>query len=263
MDQRKVKLNSKLKKKAELASLFKVTQAKVPIGTDPKSVLCEFFKQGLCTKGDKCKFSHDLNVARKGEKIDMFTDRRFTTEDNEDVTMENWTQEKLQQVVYEKHASEGALKGRQAITCKYFIEAVESKKYGWFWECPNGGNKCPYKHALPPDYVLKSEKKKLADEEEDEKIPLEEIIEDERRKLTTRTPLTKEIFLAWKAKREKTKNEEKEKANEKRRADIRSGKAQMSGIEIFKQNPELFVDDDEAAGAEDFQTEYKVYNNKF
>jgi len=89
------------------------------------------------------------------------------------------------------------------------------------------------------------------------KIPLEEIIEDERRKLTTRTPLTKEIFLAWKAKREKTKNEEKEKANEKRRADIRSGKAQMSGIEIFKQNPELFVDDDEAAGAEDFQTEYK------
>jgi len=31
----------------------------------------------------------------------------------------------------------------------------------------------------------------------------------------------------------------------------------MSGIEIFKQNPELFVDDDEAAGAEDFQTEYK------
>jgi len=31
----------------------------------------------------------------------------------------------------------------------------------------------------------------------------------------------------------------------------------LSGIEIFKQNPELFVDDDEAAGAEELQTEYK------
>jgi len=43
----------------------------------------------------------------------------------------------------------------------------------------------------------------------------------------------------------------------KRKADIKSGKVQLSGIEIFKQNPELFVDDDEAAGAEELQTEYK------
>lgn len=45
-------------------------------GVDPKSILCEFFKAGQCVKGFKCKFSHDLNVQRKGEKIDIFSDKR-------------------------------------------------------------------------------------------------------------------------------------------------------------------------------------------
>jgi len=72
LELKKSKAEQEAEKKAELASLFKVTQAKVPVGADPKSILCEFFKQGLCTKGDKCKFSHDLNVARKSEKIDFF-----------------------------------------------------------------------------------------------------------------------------------------------------------------------------------------------
>lgn len=46
------------------------------IGVDPKSILCEFYKAGQCTKGFKCKFSHDLNVQRKGEKIDIYSDKR-------------------------------------------------------------------------------------------------------------------------------------------------------------------------------------------
>ena len=45
-------------------------------GVDPKSILCEFFKVGQCQKGFKCKFSHDLNVQRKGEKIDIYSDKR-------------------------------------------------------------------------------------------------------------------------------------------------------------------------------------------
>ena len=54
------------------------------LGVDPKSVVCAFFKQGLCTKGDKCKFSHDLNVGRKGEKRSIYTDKR------EDGTSHSW-----------------------------------------------------------------------------------------------------------------------------------------------------------------------------
>lgn len=45
-------------------------------GVDPKSILCEHFKVGQCAKGFKCKFSHDLNVQRKGEKIDIYSDTR-------------------------------------------------------------------------------------------------------------------------------------------------------------------------------------------
>jgi len=45
-------------------------------GVDPKSILCEFFKAGQCQKGFKCKFSHDLNIQRKGEKIDIYSDKR-------------------------------------------------------------------------------------------------------------------------------------------------------------------------------------------
>ena len=40
-----------------------------PPGVDPKSVVCEFFRAGQCTKGFKCKYSHDLNVERKVAKI--------------------------------------------------------------------------------------------------------------------------------------------------------------------------------------------------
>ncbi len=46
-------------------------------GVDPKSVLCAFFKQGNCGKGAKCKFSHDLNIARKAEKRNIYeTDKK-------------------------------------------------------------------------------------------------------------------------------------------------------------------------------------------
>lgn len=62
--------------------------------------------------------------------------------------------------------------------CKYFLDAIENNKYGWFWVCPGGGDNCMYRHALPPGFVLKKDKKK---EEKDEEISLEELIENEVR----------------------------------------------------------------------------------
>lgn len=62
--------------------------------------------------------------------------------------------------------------------CKYFLEAIENNKYGWFWVCPSGGDTCMYRHALPPGFVLKKDKKK---EEKEEEISLEELIEKEVR----------------------------------------------------------------------------------
>jgi hypothetical protein len=61
----------------ELAALFAtaIKQPKVPPGVDPKSIVCEYFRAGQCTKGFKCKYSHDLNVERKGGKMDLFSDK--------------------------------------------------------------------------------------------------------------------------------------------------------------------------------------------
>ena len=63
--------------------------------------------------------------------------------------------------------------------CKFFIQAIEECKYGWFWVCPNGGDKCMYRHALPVGFVLKSQKKKQDEQQEEQKITIEELIEQE------------------------------------------------------------------------------------
>ena len=63
-----------------MQALFKPVQQtqKISAGADPKSVLCLFFKQGACSKGDKCKFSHDLSLENKTEKRSMYVDSRDT-----------------------------------------------------------------------------------------------------------------------------------------------------------------------------------------
>lgn len=70
--------------------------------------------------------------------------------------------------------------------CKYFLDAVENSKYGWFWECPNG-EACHYRHALPPGFMLKKDKKK---EDKGEEISLEDLIERE-----VRIRLIQEFFI--------------------------------------------------------------------
>ena len=56
-----------------------------------------------------------------------------------------------------------------------------NSRFGWFWECPNGGEKCQYRHALPAGFVLKSQRKALEDAEKANTISLEEFLEVEVR----------------------------------------------------------------------------------
>lgn len=67
---------------------------------------------------------------------------------DEDDNMDEWDQEELEKVVKQKHGAEAS--NKTDIICKFFLEAVEKKQYGWFWQCPNGGKDCKYRHALPP-----------------------------------------------------------------------------------------------------------------
>ncbi|KAH8899605.1 hypothetical protein GQ53DRAFT_317978 [Thozetella sp. PMI_491] len=178
---------------------------KVPFGVDPKTVVCIFFKKGNCEKGKKCKFSHDLEMERKTEKRSLYQDTRKEEEETKKAeTSADWDEEKLRSVVLSK-------KGNQVTTtdkvCKFFIEAIEDGKYGWFWICPNGGDKCKYKHALPPGFVLKTKEQRAAEKALLDKSPLktltlEEFLESERHKLTgTLTPVTPESFAKWKKER--------------------------------------------------------------
>jgi hypothetical protein len=272
-EERKKRLEQKKKeeekRKTELKEIFKPVQIqqKVPFGVDPKTILCAYFKAGTCQKGNRCKFSHDLNIERKAEKIDLYTDYRSNTgkkkknnNNNDDETMENWDQSKLESVIDKKFGKDNSQKPTE-IVCKYFLEAIETKKYGFFWECPNGGSKCKYRHCLPPGYVLKKketeeERRAREEAEKENQITLEEFLETERHKLGPNlTPITYESFNKWKAERKQQKEkEEQEKAKakadayQKYKAGMKSGMG-FSGRELFDFNPELanpYDDDDDA-----------------
>lgn len=244
------KKGDKKKELDELNELFKpvVAAQKVSKGVDPKSVLCAFYKQGQCTKGDKCKFSHDLSMERKCEKRNMYVDER--DDELEKDTMENWDEKKLEEVVNKKHGEAEKKKAKTQtqtqIVCKYFLDAIENNKYGWFWVCPNGDS-CMYRHALPPGFVLKKDKKK--EEKEEEKISLEELIENERAALGPNvTRITLETFLAWKKRKRQEKVDKAREEMEKKKADFKAGKSLVvSGREVFEFRPELVDDDDDEA----------------
>ncbi|KAI7808415.1 zinc finger CCCH domain-containing protein 15 [Triplophysa rosa] len=241
------KKEDKKKELNELNELFKpvVAAQKVSKGVDPKSVLCAFFKQGQCTKGDKCKFSHDLSLERKGEKKSVYVDCR--DDDLEKDTMENWDEKKLEEVVNKKHGEADKKKAKTQIVCKHFLDAIEINKYGWFWVCPGGGDNCMYRHALPVGFVLKKDKKK--EEKTEEEISLEDLIETERAALGPNvTRITLETFLAWKKRKRQEKQAQAEEDMERKKADFKAGKAfGVSGREVFEFRPELVDDDDEEA----------------
>ncbi|KAI8903301.1 hypothetical protein EDD86DRAFT_215066 [Gorgonomyces haynaldii] len=243
-------------RKKEMQELFKqaIVQPKVPFGVDPKTVMCAFFKAGQCQKGAKCKYSHDLNVERKSAKANIYQDMR-----EEEKTMENWDQDKLEKAVAEKDVGRENLNKQTDIVCKYFIEAIETRKYGWFWECPNGGKECKYRHALPPGFVLKKketeeEKRARLEEEKENALTIEDFLEVERHKLgADTTPVTAESFAKWKAERKarEAKEEEdllKKKADEfkKMKAGMKSGMV-FSGKDLFDFNPDWAAQGDEGA----------------
>ncbi|CAG5122241.1 unnamed protein product [Candidula unifasciata] len=235
------KKDEKKKLQEEINALFKPVAQTVAKGVDPKSVLCAFFKQGQCTKGDKCKFSHDLNIERKGEKRNIYEDKKET--------MESWDEAMLEEVINQKHGESDKAKLKTAIICKFFLDAVESNKYGWFWECPNGP-KCIYRHCLPPGFVLKKDQKK--DDKEDQ-ITIEELVETERAALGANvTKVTLESFLKWKERKKREKLDKLMADQERKKADYKAGRMiGISGRQMFEFNPDLVLaDDDEAQEGE-------------
>lgn len=130
-----------------------------------------------------------MNVERKIEKINLYEDTRAEEPDKSKDTMDGWDQAKLENVIGQMN-----LNTSTDIVCKHFIEAVEIRKYGWFWVCPSG-DACKYRHALPPGYVLRprespEERMEREEREKATEISIEEFLEKERHMLGDISKLT-------------------------------------------------------------------------
>ena len=106
------------------------------------------------------------------------------------------------------------------------------------------GDKCIYRHALPPGYVLKSQK----NEEEEEKITLEEYIETARNQLPPSSelkPVTTESFAEWHAAKKSAEAEA-----EARKKEIARERGTITGREFFLSGE--YKEDEEDQEGEDW-----------
>ena len=182
------------------------------------------------------------------EKKDIYSDARNEGDKNQTDTIDKWDDEKLRQVVLSKH---GNPKSTTEIVCKFFIQAIEDSKYGWFWQCPNEDpatkKECHYRHALPQGFVLKSQLKREKEENasKSKEITIEAFLETERHKLGTNlTPVTKESFDKWKKDRVDKKAAEGEALKKVKEASHSAGRqVGMSGRDLFTYNADWFQDE--------------------
>lgn len=178
--------------------------------------------------------SYDPKESKLEQKIDLYVDQR---EQNGSGLME------LSEL-------------ETAIVCRFFLEAVERKQYGWFWVCPNGGDSCKYRHCLPQGYVLKGDEEEP--EAESDQEPIEETIERQRQELPAGgTPVTVETFKAWKEKKEAERLlllQQQQRDNKKGLGASRvQGTMPLSGKDLFSFDPSLFVDMEGAADEGDYE----------
>ncbi|GFS69682.1 zinc finger CCCH domain-containing protein 15 [Nephila pilipes] len=175
-------------------------------------------------------------------------------------SMENWGEAKLLEVVEKKHGENDRKIPKTDIICKYFLDALENSKYGWFWECPNGANKCIYRHALPPGFVLKKDKKK---EEKSEEISIEDLVETQRARLGSNlTRITYESFQLWKKKKLRERQEKNRKEEDRKRAEFKAGRhVGLSGRDMFTFNPDMAADDQTEEGETAFDIKSREEDN--
>ena len=240
---------------AFMNSLYKHVQAakkqEVPPGEDAKNIICENFKNGNCPLGDKCPFSHDLNLKYNQGTFDIYTDLR-------DAKKTMTVEFEVNKIAEQKEKKRGKVPSN--IVCKYFLDAVKKKQYGWKWECPNGDD-CHYRHSLPQGYILVTNKEKQEDMTSEEYMNLEAQIDEERARISVNgTKVDEKSFMEWKKKRDEfRKLEEAEKIEQEKKL---HQKSKLTGVQLFKKQAELFKDDEDAQDLKEEQEQEKKEREK-
>lgn len=119
------------------------------------------------------------------------------------------------QVVEAKHET-------TTLVCRFMIDAINEGQFSKNWICPNP--KCMDIHKLS--------------ETTNVEISIEEFIELKRQNIENETLITEELFNAWKRK--------KRIEDEKHRAAVKALREGVCGTDLFKETPNMFVDDEEA-----------------
>ncbi len=238
--QEKAEKKKAREEEAFLNSLYKtvktIKQEELEEGEVAKNVLCAFFKAGSCEKGDECEFSHDLNIEFNQGAFDIYTDLR-------DAKKNLGVEFEINKIAEEKENKRSKLP-QSNIICKFFLDAVQKKVYGWKWECPNG-EECHYKHCLPKGYKIVTSKDKMQEEMTvEEYVNLEEQIDAERDRIgRSGIPVNDATFGEWKRRRDEFRKANKEFEEKKK-------KSGMTGIQLFKNQSNLFKDDENAQDVE-------------
>lgn len=188
---------------------------------DPKTVLCSFFKAGNCEKGSKCKFSHDMNVQRKVEKKNLYSDERDDKAGGAQdslirttliVSQIQWRigmRRNCEKLFFPKPATRrppqmycsllfllGSSSSRLRLCANFSSKLWKPANMAGFGNVQTvriylsymlgtvelstiPGESCQYRHALPPGFVLRSQKKAMDEAAKANVITLEEFLETE------------------------------------------------------------------------------------